>query len=135
MALNSGIQTLLILYPENSTTRIAIIVCISPIYMFCPFAFLECHRKGALGKYESLWVWTGWKGHGSNQRPQPKLEKNRSYQQGKVGWNYPLQVDNYEIVINFFHISHNLTRYSAIVHRFTRIYPVFSSYEQTKQFG
>ena len=32
-----------------------------------------------------------------------------------------LQVNNYEIVVNFFHISHNLTWYSAIVH-FTRIY-------------
>ena len=53
--------------------------------MFFPFSFLECHRKRALGKYESLWVWTGWEGHGSDQRPQPKLEKNRSYQQGKVG--------------------------------------------------
>ena len=35
-----------------------------------------------------------------------------------------LQVDDYEIVVNIFHISHNLTWYSAIVHKFTRIYPV-----------
>ena len=45
-----------------------------------------------------------------------------------------LQVNNYEIVINFFYISHNLTWYSAIVHKFTRIYPVCSTYELTKQF-
>ena len=31
-----------------------------------------------------------------------------------------VQVNNYEIVANFFHISHNLTRYSAIVHEFTQ---------------
>ena len=54
-------------------------------------------------------------------------------------WGKPLlklyvQVNNYEIVINFFHISHNLTRYSAIVHKLTRIYPVCSTYELTKQF-
>ena len=45
-----------------------------------------------------------------------------------------IQVNNYEIVVNFFHISHNLTRYSAIVHKFTRIYLVCSTYELTKQF-
>ena len=33
-----------------------------------------------------------------------------------------IQVNNYEIVVNFFHISHTLTWYSAIVHRFVRIY-------------
>ena len=33
-----------------------------------------------------------------------------------------LQVNNYEIVVNLFHIIHNLTWYSAIVHKFTRIY-------------
>ena len=35
-----------------------------------------------------------------------------------------VQVNNYEIFVNFFHISHNLTWYSAIVHKITRIYPV-----------
>ena len=45
-----------------------------------------------------------------------------------------LQVSNCEIVVNFCHISHNLTWYSAIVHKFTRIYPVCSTYELTKQF-
>ena len=45
-----------------------------------------------------------------------------------------IQVNNYEIVVNFFHISHNLTWYSAIVHKFTRINPVCSTYELTKQF-
>ena len=45
-----------------------------------------------------------------------------------------IQVNNYEIVVNIFHISHNLTWYSAIVHKFTRIYPVCSTYELTKQF-
>ena len=44
------------------------------------------------------------------------------------------QVKSYEIVVKFFHISHNLTWYSAIVHKFTRIYPVYSIYELTKQF-
>ena len=38
------------------------------------------------------------------------------------------------LVVNFFHISHNLTWYSAIVHKFTRIYPVCSTYELTKQY-
>ena len=42
---------------------------------------------------------------------------------------YLVQINNYEIVVNFFHISHNLTWYSAIVHRFTRIYPVCLTYE------
>ena len=45
-----------------------------------------------------------------------------------------IQVNNYEIIIKNFHISHNLTWYSAIVHKFTRIYPVNSTYELTKQF-
>ena len=45
-----------------------------------------------------------------------------------------LQVKYYEIVVKIFHISHNLTWYLAIVHRFTRIYPICSTYELTKQF-
>ena len=45
-----------------------------------------------------------------------------------------LQVNNYEIIVKFFHICHNLTWYSAIVHKFTRLYPVCSTYELTKQF-
>ena len=45
-----------------------------------------------------------------------------------------IQGNNYEIVINFVHISHNLTWYTADVHKFTRIYPVCSTYELTKQF-
>ena len=44
-----------------------------------------------------------------------------------------IQVNNYEMVVIFFHISHNLTWYSTIAHKFTRIYPVFSTYELTKQ--
>ena len=32
-----------------------------------------------------------------------------------------IKVNNYEIVMNFFYIRHNLTWYSAIVHKFTRI--------------
>ena len=44
-----------------------------------------------------------------------------------------VQVNNYEIIINFFHVSHNLTWYSAIVHKFTRIYQVCSTYELTKK--
>ena len=54
----------------------------------------------------------------------------------KAYWHsdlHKVQVNNYEIVINFFHISHNLTWYSAIVHKFTRIYSVCSTYELTKQ--
>ena len=39
-----------------------------------------------------------------------------------------LQVNNYEIVGKFFLISHNLTWYSEIVHKFTRIYPVCLTY-------
>ena len=42
---------------------------------------------------------------------------------------YYVQVNNYEIVVNFFHISHNLTWYSAIVHKFTRIYQACNSCE------
>ena len=49
-------------------------------------------------------------------------------------WYWFLQVNDYEIVVNFFHISHNLTWYSAIVHKFTRIYQVCSTYELTQQF-
>ena len=47
-----------------------------------------------------------------------------------------LQINDYEIVINSFisAFSHNLTGFSAIVHKFTKIYPVFSNYELTKQF-
>ena len=41
-----------------------------------------------------------------------------------------IQVNNYEIVVKLFHISHN----SAIVHKFTTVYPVYSTYELTKQF-
>ena len=37
-----------------------------------------------------------------------------------------IQVNNYEVVLNFFHIRHNLTWYSTIVHKFARIYPVCS---------
>ena len=45
-----------------------------------------------------------------------------------------VQVNNYEIVVKFFHISHNLTWCSAIVHtEFTRIHPVCSTYELTKE--
>ena len=51
-----------------------------------------------------------------------------------LGLRWFVQVNNYEIVVNFFHISHNLAWYSAIVHKFTRIYPVCSTYELTKQF-
>ena len=42
-----------------------------------------------------------------------------------------IQVDYYEIVKLFFHIRHNLTWYSAIVHKFTRIYLVCSTYDKT----
>ena len=45
-----------------------------------------------------------------------------------------LQVHNYEIIVKFFDISHNLTWYSAIVHKFTKIYLFCSTYELTKQF-
>ena len=45
---------------------------------------------------------------------------------------YLIQVNNYEIIVKFFHISHNLTWYSAIVQQFTRIYLVCSTYELTK---
>ena len=45
-----------------------------------------------------------------------------------------LQVNDYEIVIKFFHISHNLTWYPEIVHKFTRISTVYSTHELTKQF-
>ena len=45
-----------------------------------------------------------------------------------------VHVNNHEIVAKFFHISHNLTLYSKIVHKFTRILTVCSTYELTKQF-
>ena len=44
-----------------------------------------------------------------------------------------VQANNFEIVVIFFHISHNLTWYSAIVHKFTKIHPVCSTYQLTKQ--
>ena len=46
-----------------------------------------------------------------------------------------VQVNNYEIIVKFTHISHNLRWYSAIVHKFTRIYPVCSTYELPKHPG
>ena len=52
----------------------------------------------------------------------------------KLTFSRLLRVNNYEIIVNFFHISHNLRWYSVIVHRFTRIYPVCSIYQVTKQF-
>ena len=45
-----------------------------------------------------------------------------------------LQVNNYEIVVKIFHISHILTWYSEIVYKFARISKVCSTYELTKQF-
>ena len=45
-----------------------------------------------------------------------------------------MQVNDYEIVVVIFHISHKLTWLSAIVYKFTQIYPVCSTYEVTKQF-
>ena len=42
-----------------------------------------------------------------------------------------LQVNNYEIVVKCFGISHNLTWYSVIVYKFTRIYQVCSTHEMT----
>ena len=54
------------------------------------------------------------------------------------GWtiklNLMLQVNYCEIVVHFFHISHNLTWCSTFVHKVTKIYPVCSTYELTKQF-
>ena len=47
---------------------------------------------------------------------------------------HPVQVNNYEIVAKIFHVSHSLSWYSAIFHKFTRVYPVCSTYELTKQF-
>ena len=47
---------------------------------------------------------------------------------------YNVQVNNYEIVVKIFHISHNLTWYSEIVQRFTRISKFCSTYELIKQF-
>ena len=36
-----------------------------------------------------------------------------------------LQVNNFEIVVNFFHISYNMTWYSEIVRKFTQYLPSF----------
>jgi hypothetical protein len=44
-----------------------------------------------------------------------------------------VQINNYEIVVKLFHISHILTWYSEIVHKFTRISKLCSTYELTKQ--
>ena len=48
------------------------------------------------------------------------LELNLLYTEYRVSKQIPdqLQVNDYEIVVNFFHISHNLTWYSEIVHKF-----------------
>ena len=68
---------------------------------------------------------------------------NAYYLPDKIGQNFlksqkysnsNVQVNNYEIVVKKFHISHNLTWYLAIFHKFTRIYRVCSTYELTKQF-
>ena len=40
---------------------------------------------------------------------------------------YIIQANDYEIVVEFFNISHDLKWHSAIVHKFTKIYPVCSS--------
>ena len=45
---------------------------------------------------------------------------------------FVVQVKNYKIVVDIFHTCHKLTWYSAIAHKFTRIYPVCSTYELTK---
>ena len=62
----------------------------------------------------------------------------RTLKENKIGYGslsfFLLQVNNYEIVVKIFHISHTLTWYSTIVHKFTRIYPVCSTYGLTKQF-
>ena len=79
-------------------------------------------------KHQKRICWDWWKSH----------ETQDSSHGSIVRPNYNprilLQVNDYEIVINFLDISHNLTWYSAIVHKFTRIYPVCSTYELTKQF-
>ena len=83
-----------------------------------------------------FWSWhsTSMAQASSGHSPKKIIEKSK--QDWKVKSLTPLiQVNNnYEIVVNFFHISHNLTWYSAIVHTFTRIYPVCSTYELTEQF-
>ena len=62
-------------------------------------------------------------------------QNNTSFGIGKLQeFLTDLQVNDYEIVVNILHISHNLTWYSAIVQKFTIIYPVCSTFELTKQF-
>ena len=54
---------------------------------------------------------------------------------GNKNKSVTVQVNDYEIDVNFFHINHKLTFYClAIVHEFIIIYSVCSTYKLTKQF-
>ena len=57
------------------------------------------------------------------------LHKNQHTQRNFLNFeNWTnVHVNNYEFIINFLHNSHNLTWYSAIVHKFNRNYPVCST--------
>ena len=91
-----------------------------PIEAFWP-SFLGLHSLAKVRPSKNSCIET-WK-HGTNF----------PVTQSAKWWN-ELQGNNYEIVVFFFHFSHDLTWYSAIVQKFTRIYPVCSTYELTKQF-
>ena len=69
-----------------------------------------------------------------NENDLPNIQCRNVVREGALYGGPSIQGNNYEIFVNLFHISHNLTWYSAIVHRFTRIYPVCSTYDLTKQF-
>ena len=90
---------------------------------------------GNCKKWENPKVWTIWEGDFWNlEYLQPISKMYRDTTRFFVCQFTLLQVNNYEIIVKYFHISHNLTWYSASVHKFTRIYPVCSTYELTKQF-
>ena len=63
-----------------------------------------------------------------------RIQKPNDICANNIWYREELQVNNYEIVVKIFHISHNLTWYSASAHKITRINPVCSTYELTKQF-
>ena len=115
-------------YKENEnlskTAKADLLVTIRPLLMVSPFAcsksIWHCRFMTAPCSYISC--------HMKNKELLLAESKPWLYVRSEV------QVNNYEIVVNLFHISHNLTWYSAIVHKFTRIYPVCSTYELTKQF-
>ena len=98
------------------------------------------YEKNTSGVHKHFWMNKRWNLHSSNsilhlasgsRGGRPSLRWFKLFQHIR---DFGIQVNNHEIVVKFFHISHNLTWYSEIVQRFTRISKFCSTYELTKQF-